>query len=77
MTFGWMAINDQLAELGNKFKAARIEKGMSQEDLAYKIGKDQPSINRLEKGNINPSYLYMLEVCKGLELSVDQLLTRY
>lgn len=72
-----MIDDEQLIELGNKFKAARIDRGLSQEGLAYKIGKDQPSINRLEKGNINPSYIYMLEVCDGLGISLSQLLNNY
>ncbi len=49
-------------------------KGISQTDLAYKIGKDQPSINRLEKGNINPSFLYLSEIAEGLEVSISELL---
>jgi len=66
-----------LGELGEKFKKARLEKCISQTELANKIGKDQPSINRLEKGNINPSYLYLLEICEGLEVNLAEILTNY
>lgn len=66
-----------LEVLGNKFRSARVAKELSQAQLAYKIGKDQQSINRLEKGKINPSYLYLLEVCKGLELTLSELLANY
>jgi transcriptional regulator with XRE-family HTH domain len=52
----------------------RLAKSLSQTDLAFKIGKDQPSINRLEKGKINPSILYLLEIANGLEISVSKLL---
>lgn len=65
-----------LKELGEKVRIARKERKMSQTELANKIGKDQPSINRLEQGNINPSYLYLLEVCQGLEMSLTILLSK-
>lgn len=68
---------DELKKLGNKFRLARIDKGMNQTELANKIGKDQPSINRFEKGNINPSYKYMLEICEGLEISLVEILKKY
>lgn len=69
-----MGKNESLINLGNKFRKARIEAGISQSELANKIGKDQPSINRLEKGNVNPSYMYMEEVCEGLGISLTELL---
>jgi len=69
-------MDDKLKELGEKIKLARESKNLSQTELAYKIGKDQPSINRLEKGNVNPSYKYMLEICNGLEISLSELLEK-
>ena len=69
-----MELNDKLIKLGLKVREIRIEKSLSQTDLAFKIGKDQPSINRLEKGKINPSILYLLEIANGLEISVSRLL---
>ena len=69
-----MELNDQLIKLGLKVREIRLEKSLSQTDLAFKIGKDQPSINRLEKGKINPSILYLIEISNGLEISVSKLL---
>lgn len=63
-----------LEKLGQKFKAARLRQKISQSELANRIGKDQPSINRLEKGKINPSYLYMVEVCEGLNMNLCDIL---
>ena len=48
--------------------------GISQTHLAHKIGKDQPSINRLERGRVNPSFIFLLEVCEGLEMDLPDLL---
>lgn len=66
--------NNKLIELGLVVKKIREDKGFSQSELAYSIGKDQQSIQRLEKGNINPSYIYLLEVCEGLDISLKELL---
>ena len=64
----------RLIELGMEVKRIREEKGISQTQLAYSIGKDQPSINRLKKGNINPSYIYLLQICEGLDIKIKDLL---
>lgn len=68
-----MDVQGKLIKLGLKVKELREEKGLSQTELAYKIGKDQPSINRLEKGKVNPSIIYLLEICEGLEISIIEL----
>jgi putative transcriptional regulator len=67
-------LNDKLIKLGLRIKELRLSKSLSQTDLAFKIGKDQPSINRLEKGKINPSFLYLIEVANGLEIPISFLL---
>ena len=69
-----MKVDVSLIHLGNRVRVIREQKGMTQTELANKIGKDQPSINRLEKGRINPSYLYLLEVSKGLEIKLQELI---
>lgn len=68
-----MDVQGKLIELGLRVKELREEKGLSQTELAYKIGKDQPSINRLEKGKVNPSVIYLLEISEGLEMSIIEL----
>ncbi len=60
-------------QLGLIVKKLREGKGLSQTELAYKIGKDQPSINRLEKGKVNPSIIYLLQICEGLEITIEEL----
>ncbi len=72
-----MELNDKLIKLGLKVRELRLSKSLSQTDLAFKIGKDQPSINRLEKGKINPSIMYLLEIANGLEISISKLLEEF
>jgi putative transcriptional regulator len=65
---------ERLKALGLKVKAIRKDKKLTLQELAYSIGKDHQSIYRLESGGINPSYLYLLEICKGLEINISDLL---
>ncbi len=62
-----------LVELGNKIRAIRTAKGMNQTEFANSIGKDQPSINRLENGNVNAGYLYLRQIAKGLGVEIKEL----
>jgi transcriptional regulator with XRE-family HTH domain len=64
----------RLKSLGDKVKDARMAKGLTLSQLAFAIGKEPQSIHRLEAGKINPSYLYLLEVCKGLDVEITTLL---
>ena len=65
---------EKLIKLGAKVKEVRTSKNLTLKELSYKIGKDLQSIHRLEVGGINPSYLYLLDVCKGLEIDITELL---
>ncbi len=65
---------EKLRQLGAKVREVRIQKGLTQTELANRIGKDHPSVNKLENGKVNPSYLFLLEVCQGLEIDIKVLL---
>jgi len=60
--------------LGKRIKEIRLEKGITQAQLAGDIDKDQQSVQRLEAGNINPSYWYLLQIAEGLEIKLSELL---
>lgn len=63
-----------LKYLGLTIKNRRKELGITQNELGLRINKDQQAINRLEAGGINPTYFQLLEICKGLELSIGELI---
>ena len=44
----------------------RIEQGMTQEELAHKVGTKQPNIARLESGKVTPSLPYLRRVAEAL-----------
>lgn len=64
----------QLQKFGKKIKEIRESKGLTQAQLAHKIDKDRESIARLERGAVNPTYLYLLEICVGLEITMEELM---
>lgn len=45
----------------------RLQKKMSQEELARKIGTGQSAISRLESGEGNPSFKFLQKVAQALE----------
>ena len=63
-----------LKDLGEKIRTVRKDKGITQVQLAHSIGKDQQSIQRLETGNINPSYIYLQEIAEGLNTNLLDML---
>lgn len=44
----------------------RVEKGLTQKQLAQKVGTKQSAISRLEAGNTNPSIAFLEKVAKAL-----------
>jgi putative transcriptional regulator len=62
-----------LLQLGLKIRELRINKGLNQTEFANIIGKDQPSVNRLENGKINVGYLYLKQIANGLEIKLKDI----
>jgi putative transcriptional regulator len=63
-----------LQKFGKKIKEISESKGLTQAQLAHNIDKDRESIARLERGAINPTYIYLLEICEGLEITIEELM---
>ncbi|TRZ53175.1 XRE family transcriptional regulator [bacterium] len=53
----------------------RLERGMSQKQLADKMGTKQSALSRLESGNYNPSLAFLKKVATALGTSVHISLT--
>lgn len=62
-----------LKKLGGQIVKLRSDRQWSQSELARACGKDRQSIERLEKGKINPSIYYLKEVADALEISISRL----
>ena len=53
----------------------RLEKGMSQKQLAEKMGTKQSALSRLESGNYNPTLAFLRKVATALGSEVHVSLT--
>ena len=62
-----------LKKLGENIARLREKAGLSQTELALRCDKDRQSLNRLEKGRINPSAFYLLEIATELQVPVKEL----
>jgi putative transcriptional regulator len=63
-----------LKKLGAHIASLRISKGISQAEFARSCDKDPQSLNRLERGRINPSVIYLKEIAEELGVDVKDLL---
>lgn len=74
-----MAMTDQQKEIlkafGEKVKSIRMEKNLTRQEVAYLIDKEPQSLYRLETGGVNPSLLYLLDICRGLNIDITELLS--
>lgn len=64
---------EKLIKLGERIRQIRHDKCLSLQDVADKMEKDRQPLQRLEKGGFNPSYVYLLEICQGLDIDIKEL----
>jgi len=56
-----------------KMKIARIEKDLSQEQLAELLGVTRQTIGLIESGSYNPTLRLCVAICKALDRTLDEL----
>jgi putative transcriptional regulator len=56
-----------------KLKLARIEKNLTQQDLANRVDATRQTIGLIEKGNYNPTLNLCINIAKALDRTLDQL----
>lgn len=61
-------------DLGGKIRKLRLQKRMSQSELAQKAGVAQSTLSYLESGKKMPQFDTLSALCKGLGVSVLELL---
>ena len=54
-------------------KQARSEVGLSQQELAAKLGVSRQTINAIEKGDYNPTIKLCIGICKVLKCTLNDL----
>ncbi len=56
-----------------KMKVARVEKDLTQEELADIVGVTRQTIGMIEAGNYNPTLNLCVEICKALDKTLNDL----
>ncbi len=64
---------EYLITLGKRIKKLRLEKKISQTEIAYRCGFDKSNYNTIESGKRNPTILSLLKIAKALEVSLADL----
>jgi putative transcriptional regulator len=62
-----------MAELVNRLREARAERGWTQADLAARVGVTRKTINTVENGVFTPSTTLALKLAQALETTVEGL----
>ena len=66
---------EELIKLGQIVRNKRIQRKLTQTELSTRAKVDRNYIGMLERGERNPSYLSLLKIASGLEMSINELLT--
>ena len=69
------ALDPALIAVGNAVRAARLARGISQEDLANRAQLDRSHMGSLERARQNPSLITLVRICAALDMSVAELMS--
>ena len=61
---------------GKAVTQLRVEKGMTQEELAHSLGYDSSTIGQLELGKKSPTLRTVFNIAEKFDISVTSLLAR-
>ena len=56
-----------------RMKVARVEKDLSQDELARIVGASRQTISAIEKGDYNPTINLCIKICRALDRTLDDL----
>ena len=62
-----------MGDKNNKLKLARIERDLTQDQLADKIGVTRQTIGLIEAGKYNPTIKLCIAICKELNKTLDDI----
>ena len=56
-----------------RMRQARQDAGLSQEELARRIGASRQTVNMIERGDYNPSLHLCISICQTMGKTLDEL----
>lgn len=60
-------------DIGGNIKQMRVKKGLTQEELAQKLGIDQSMIVHIERGRRMPSLMTAIDIAKYLDCTMNDI----
>lgn len=63
----------ELIALGAAIRAARMQRGMSQEELAHRSSIDRSYMSSIERGAQNPGIVSILRVVRAMDMTATDL----
>ena len=63
-----------MVDLGNRLKTLRLQKGLTQKELALQVGVTKSTISAYEKGERKPAYETLVLLARIFNVSTDYLL---
>ena len=69
------ALDPALVALGAAIRAARLERGISQEELAHRSAIDRSYMSSIERGFQNPGIISILRIASAMDTTAGQLFT--
>ena len=67
-------MKDDATRLGNNLKQIRIEKDITQIEIAKRLNVDRSFISNIENGKNNPTLSTITSLAKVLDISINELL---
>jgi DNA-binding XRE family transcriptional regulator len=67
------ALDPALVALGAAIRAARLERGISQEELAHRSAIDRSYMSSIERGFQNPGIVSVLRIASAMNTTASQL----
>jgi transcriptional regulator with XRE-family HTH domain len=67
---------DIKARFGQRLKALRKQRGMTQAELADLLGLDRSYLGEIEQGKRNPCLVNLEIIADGLKVTLSQMLSR-
>ena len=62
-----------LIALGKKIKEIRLQKKITQTEIAYRCGFDKSNYNTIEAGKRNPTIISLLKIANALDVTLIDL----
>lgn len=59
--------------MNNRIKLARVERNLTQQELADAVGVTRQTISLIEKGKYNPTLKLCLAICRTLNKTLNDL----